>query len=65
MTISGRSERGRKKYLEEKAAKYNLKPVALGLFGGVYNCNKAPWCAKKAKEMEENIIQILIFSSSL
>src|SRR5665647_1755094 len=46
------AERGRKKYLEEKAAKYNLKPVALGLFGGVYNYNKAPWYAKKALEMD-------------
>ena len=28
------------KYLDEKAAKYNLQPVALGFFGGVYNFNK-------------------------
>jgi menaquinone-dependent protoporphyrinogen IX oxidase len=33
----------RTKYLEEKAAKYNLQPVALGLFGGVYNYNRVPW----------------------
>lgn len=33
----------RKKYLEEKAAKYNLQPVALGLFGGIYNYNRVPW----------------------
>jgi len=33
----------RTKYLEEKAAKYNLQPVALGLFGGVYNFNNVPW----------------------
>jgi menaquinone-dependent protoporphyrinogen IX oxidase len=31
------------KYLEEKAAKYHLQPIALGLFGGVYNYNKVPW----------------------
>jgi menaquinone-dependent protoporphyrinogen oxidase len=36
-------EKARKKYLEEKAAKYNLQPIALGLFGGVYNFNKVPW----------------------
>jgi menaquinone-dependent protoporphyrinogen IX oxidase len=36
-------EKARTKYLEEKAAKYNLQPVALGLFGGVYNFNKVPW----------------------
>jgi menaquinone-dependent protoporphyrinogen IX oxidase len=33
----------RTKYLEEKVAKYNLQPVALGLFGGVYNFNNVPW----------------------
>jgi menaquinone-dependent protoporphyrinogen IX oxidase len=33
----------RTKYLEEKVAKYNLQPIALGLFGGVYNYNKVPW----------------------
>jgi menaquinone-dependent protoporphyrinogen IX oxidase len=36
-------EKARTKYLEEKAAKYNLQPVALGLFGGFYNFNKVPW----------------------
>lgn len=39
----------KKKYLQEKAAKYNLQPVALGLFGGVYDFNKWPWWAGKAK----------------
>lgn len=33
----------RRKYLAEKAAEYHLQPVALGLFGGVYNFNKVPW----------------------
>lgn len=46
------AERARQKYLEEKAAKYNLHPVALGLFGGIYNYNKLPWFAKKAMEMD-------------
>ena len=43
----GAAERAGQKYLEQKAAKYNLHPVALGLFGGVYNFNKVPWYAKK------------------
>ena len=42
----------KRKYLEEKAAKYNFRPIALGLFGGVYNYNKEPWWAKKALEMD-------------
>jgi menaquinone-dependent protoporphyrinogen IX oxidase len=43
-------ENARTKYLEEKAAKYNLQPVALGLFGGVYNYNKVPWLFGKFME---------------
>ena len=42
------AEHARRKYLEEKAAKYNLQPVSLGLFGGIYNYNNMPWYAKKA-----------------
>jgi menaquinone-dependent protoporphyrinogen oxidase len=45
--------RGKKKYLEEKAAKCNLQPVALGLFGGVYDFNRWPWWAGKAKPMSK------------
>jgi menaquinone-dependent protoporphyrinogen oxidase len=39
----GKSEiisRARDKYLEEKARKYDLQPIALGFFGGVYDFNK-------------------------
>jgi len=43
-------QRARQKYLEEKAAKYNLHPVALGLFGGIYNFNKVPWYTKKGMD---------------
>ena len=45
-------ERARRKYLEEKAAKYHLQPIALGLFGGIYNYNNLPWFGKKAMEMD-------------
>jgi menaquinone-dependent protoporphyrinogen oxidase len=38
---------GKQKYLEDKAAQYNLKPVALGYFGGCYNFNKMSWFSKK------------------
>jgi menaquinone-dependent protoporphyrinogen oxidase len=48
----GAAEQARRKYLEEKAAKYNLHPISLGLFGGVYNYNKTPWYAKKAMELD-------------
>lgn len=37
----------RSKYLAEKASKYNLNPIALGLFGGVYDYNKMNWFLRK------------------
>jgi len=42
----------RRKYLEEKAAKYNLAPVALGFFGAIYNFNTMSWIMRKGMEME-------------
>jgi menaquinone-dependent protoporphyrinogen IX oxidase len=36
-----------KKNLEEKAEKYSLAPVALGLFGGIWDYNKMGFIAKK------------------
>ncbi|MEM0313529.1 MAG: flavodoxin domain-containing protein, partial [Candidatus Bathyarchaeia archaeon] len=44
------TQEARRKDLEEKAVKYGLKPVALGLFGGVYNFNKMPWLLRKAMQ---------------
>lgn len=40
----------RKKYLEDKAAKYGLTPVALGFFGAIYNFNTMPWIMRKGME---------------
>ncbi|MDG6221811.1 MAG: flavodoxin domain-containing protein [Candidatus Bathyarchaeota archaeon] len=40
-------EYARTHHLEEKAAKYNLQPISLGLFGGVYNFNRMGWFFKK------------------
>jgi menaquinone-dependent protoporphyrinogen IX oxidase len=53
----GTVARAKRKYLDEKAAKYNLQPIALGLFGGVYNYNKQPWWAKKALDAERPKIE--------
>jgi len=38
----------RGKYLEEKAAKYNLQPIALGFFGGIQDYTKMSWLMKMA-----------------
>lgn len=35
----------RKKYLDDKAAQYGLRPIALGFFGGSYDYNNMPWWA--------------------
>jgi menaquinone-dependent protoporphyrinogen oxidase len=40
-------DEGKRKYLDEKASKYNLKPVALGFFGGCYDFNKMSWFFKR------------------
>jgi len=51
------AEKAKRKYLDEKATQYNLQPVALGFFGGIYNYNKTPWWAKKAMEAERPRIE--------
>lgn len=43
-------QEARRKYLQEKAVKYCLNPVSLGLFGGVYNFNKMPWWSRKVMQ---------------
>ena len=37
----------KKKYLEDKSVEYNVKPIALGFFGGCYDFNKMSWFFKK------------------
>lgn len=55
---------GKRKYLEEKAAKYNLKPVSLGLFGGVYDFNRWPWWAGKAKPLTQQQLEAAGFKET-
>jgi menaquinone-dependent protoporphyrinogen oxidase len=44
--------KARGEYLEEKAAKYNLQPVALGLFGGIYDYDKVSWFMQRAPPVQ-------------
>jgi menaquinone-dependent protoporphyrinogen oxidase len=37
----------KRKYLEDKAVEYAVKPVALGFFGGCYDFNKMSWFFRK------------------
>lgn len=40
-------ERASRKYLEEKAEKYSLNPIAMAIFGGVFPYNKLGWMERK------------------
>jgi menaquinone-dependent protoporphyrinogen oxidase len=40
-------EKAQKKYLDEKADKYSLKPIATTIFGGVLNYDDMGWMARK------------------
>jgi menaquinone-dependent protoporphyrinogen oxidase len=39
--------RARRKYLEEKAEKYSLTPIAMAIFGGVFPYDKMGWMERK------------------
>ena len=40
-------EKGKRKYLEDKAVHYNLNLIALGFFGGIFDFNKLSWFLRK------------------
>ena len=40
-------EDAKRKYLEDKVVKYNLNPIALGFFGGIYDFSKMSWFLRK------------------
>ena len=40
-------EDAKRKYLEDKAVQYDLEPIALGFFGGIYDFNKMFWFLRK------------------
>jgi len=40
-------EDARRKYLDDKAVQYDLSPIALGFFGGIYDFNKMSWLLRK------------------
>ena len=42
----------KRKYLEEKASKYDLNCVMFGFFGALYNFNTMSWIMKKGMESE-------------
>ncbi len=53
-----------KKYLEDKAAKYSLKPIAIGLFGGVWDYGKMGSITRKAMESYKKRIEAAGFKET-
>jgi menaquinone-dependent protoporphyrinogen IX oxidase len=43
--------RARKKGSDDKILKYHLKPISIGLFGGILDYNKMSFLARKAMEV--------------
>lgn len=50
-------EKARKQYLEDKAAKYNLRPFSTTVFGGVWDFNKMFFLFRKALSGEKPKIE--------
>lgn len=48
------SQNAKTKYLNEKAAKYNLTHAVLGFFGAIYNFNTMSWIMRKGMEQERS-----------
>jgi menaquinone-dependent protoporphyrinogen oxidase len=42
-----------KKYLEDKAAKYELNPISMNMFGGIWDFNQMGKISRKALEVEK------------
>jgi len=40
-------EDSKRKYLEDISVQYNLNPISLGLFGGIFDFNKLSWLLRK------------------
>ncbi len=57
-------ERTRKKYLENKALKFNLRPLAFGMFGGVWDFNRLPWWSRKAMAMTRQELEAAGFKET-
>ena len=50
-------EDAKRKYLEDKANQYNLSPIALGFFGGIYDFNKMSWLLRKTMSSVKTQLQ--------
>jgi menaquinone-dependent protoporphyrinogen IX oxidase len=54
---TGEIEKARKQYLDDKAAKYNLRPISMAIFGGVWDFNKMFFILRKTLAGTKPIIE--------
>jgi menaquinone-dependent protoporphyrinogen oxidase len=57
-------EKARREYLEEKAAKYSLHPIAMGVLGGVWDYNKMGFFFKKTMSAFKQVIEAAGFKET-
>jgi len=58
------AEKTRREYLEEKAAKHSLRPIALGLFGGVWDYNKMGFFFRRTMSAFKQVIEAAGFKET-
>jgi menaquinone-dependent protoporphyrinogen oxidase len=57
-------EKARREYLEEKAAKYSLQPIAMSVLGGVWDYNKMGFFFKKTMSAFKQVIEAAGFKET-
>jgi menaquinone-dependent protoporphyrinogen oxidase len=57
-------EKARKQYLEDKAARYNLHPISMVIFGGVWDYNKIFFLFRKTLESTKQTIEAAGFKET-
>lgn len=50
-------EETKRKYLVDKADQYDISPIALGFFGGIYDFNKMSWFLRKSMSSVKTQLQ--------
>lgn len=56
--------KARREYLEEKAAKYSLQPIAINVLGGVWDYNKMGFFFKKTMSAFKQVIEAAGFKET-
>lgn len=57
-------DKARKQYLEDKATRYNLRPISMVIFGGVWDYNKMFFLFRKTLESTKQTIEAAGFKET-